>query len=1215
LADLEEILGRRAALRGVAIGLKKDKLAVIALDSALAEPNNLAALQDAGVVAGDEIEGLVEGNQLQPLAKPQAYYLALWERVPGKPIALRVKGRGDVALTLDQAIDERKPLLSLFVSAAADVANRQWIGWSPNGPYDAGDPAGAEKYIGWHRNTREAARPVSFSTAEGYRDEFLRPGLMRYLLATGDLATALRSWREAPAPPVGVTLGVDSANAEDGAPAEVAGQQLIRRPPTRFLATLDGVVPAKVRWARWRLRGGPLREFTRVQASSAETLSYEADIPAADRAWQRGDQSLEFVYLLKEEDAQERVESLPLVYLPPAPVILVEEPIDWAQPRDAVVRKGRFAVNAAVVPGDNVNAADLKVSLRHQGKVVPLAEGDLTVAGNRLRLTKEINLDPGKNEIEIWAENKALLEAYRPLKLEITESPVHRVVYFEKLELPPQISLYEVVPARGRTLSVQPGVPLTVATRTIRVRGRITAEQDLVAATLTLNDEVKATPLAGFDRAPNRRAFAFDQEITLVPGKDSKLTFDARTEKKPADKRPVLILKYQPELPKLTLSGPPAGVKVREATLTGRFEPTVDDYPFEAQVRVNGEIAEAKIAGAGGERSLTAPLRLRPGTNAIEVVVANDLGNRTAYKRSVDCSLPPRIVALPEPKPIVGEQPVFDLVAEVENPGDLDLRGARIESDKLPPRDIPVKEIRAQRTKPGSEVWSVTIPDVRLAMGRNNLQLWVFNSAGPSPGRSVPVEYRGPPLPARPVVTLVGPKTRPNQDAAPFSFQFSVTPSLPVKDLAILSGDGQDAAVAKVREERQLAGGGSVYEATVTLQRGVNVFQVRATNKGGPGQSEPVTVSYKPRTKTVRFDTVEVKEPRQVLRPRTENGRPLPDGRIEFGEAVAGTVTVLGYVEWSDDKDPELTDKKVRLIRVWVNDFEQFDTELGDVDPGQEGDDPRGPRRYFKADLRLNQKSNRVVLDFPGINLEAGTRTEFTVGCVKPELGQRLHLLIVAPGHPQGDNLRREALTALQVKEEDMTGRRIKAPAFQDGWVYGPLTQSANPFAIYGELLRIKATLRSSAGRLNDVVIVFFEGDSNQVQGDMLLLTQKDKRDTAVSCVRMRNILADVNGAKLLLLDNRRLAQRAMHGPPLPRPVAAGGDHIAVFELAWMEGLAPPAAARLMALLQKSLSRAGRLAQVTTDVGIEVQAQFAGKAQPTFNGTGGDLLLGRSAGD
>src|SRR5205823_4516867 len=152
------------------------------------DPANRAGLQKQGVRAGDVVEGVVEGGKPRRLRSARAFYETVWDLPPGGKVTLRVRDRGDVTLRVGQGIDERKPLFSLFVAAAAEVRaasagggpvgvkaeDRAWIGWNPNGPYDAGDAADAEQYVGWHQNTGKPETPVSFRPARAYRKEYRR---------------------------------------------------------------------------------------------------------------------------------------------------------------------------------------------------------------------------------------------------------------------------------------------------------------------------------------------------------------------------------------------------------------------------------------------------------------------------------------------------------------------------------------------------------------------------------------------------------------------------------------------------------------------------------------------------------------------------------------------------------------------------------------------------------------------------------------------------------------------------------------------------------------------------------------------------------------------------------------------------------------------------------------------------------------------------------
>src|SRR5262249_57803602 len=94
---------------------------------------------------------------------------------PGDPVRFG-SGDRDIPLVVDQGIDDRKPLLSLFLTRRGE-----WVGWSPQGPYDFSVKA-AEDLVGWHKNTGRAERPVEFQKAEVYRKEFHPPGLLGHAI-------------------------------------------------------------------------------------------------------------------------------------------------------------------------------------------------------------------------------------------------------------------------------------------------------------------------------------------------------------------------------------------------------------------------------------------------------------------------------------------------------------------------------------------------------------------------------------------------------------------------------------------------------------------------------------------------------------------------------------------------------------------------------------------------------------------------------------------------------------------------------------------------------------------------------------------------------------------------------------------------------------------------------------------------------------------------
>src|SRR5690606_30238754 len=87
---------------------------------------------------------------------------------------------GPVMATAGRAIDDRKPLFTLFVSPARRLADWQWIGWNPLGPYQASRHE-AERLLGWHFNTGDPQSPTRFADAAGYRAVYETPGLLEHL--------------------------------------------------------------------------------------------------------------------------------------------------------------------------------------------------------------------------------------------------------------------------------------------------------------------------------------------------------------------------------------------------------------------------------------------------------------------------------------------------------------------------------------------------------------------------------------------------------------------------------------------------------------------------------------------------------------------------------------------------------------------------------------------------------------------------------------------------------------------------------------------------------------------------------------------------------------------------------------------------------------------------------------------------------------------------
>jgi WD40 repeat protein len=153
LTDLDRNLGQHSTLSGITLKARAKNLVVEAVDEGSPASNVLKV--------GDTIVGLVskDGAGLVPVRSAFEFYDGLWNQKPGAEVLLQIErdgARRNVAIKVTQGIDEQKPLLFLFVTA-----KREWIAWTPIGPYDASSLE-AERYLGWQFNPKKFAAPVLF---------------------------------------------------------------------------------------------------------------------------------------------------------------------------------------------------------------------------------------------------------------------------------------------------------------------------------------------------------------------------------------------------------------------------------------------------------------------------------------------------------------------------------------------------------------------------------------------------------------------------------------------------------------------------------------------------------------------------------------------------------------------------------------------------------------------------------------------------------------------------------------------------------------------------------------------------------------------------------------------------------------------------------------------------------------------------------------------
>jgi hypothetical protein len=1085
LTDLAAFLGQRGMLVGVGVRSADGGLAVAHIDEGSAAGKALDR--------GDLIEGLVEGKTLHRLKSPLEFYDAISLLKPGQTVSLHVRGKGDVAVKLSHAIDDCKPLLTLFITRADESAAREWVGWNPHGHYDASDRK-TERLIGWHFNTGQPDAPAEFALADQYRGDYYREGILKHLVAEGSLSPALRAWekedraKEWPRPKMTVwshPLGPDPAHVD------ARGETLVRHPQDLLMMAVDDFPLRKLESVTWQVDGGPVRAF-----DAAPTRERSADLSRLP--WKAGDRyKIRVVLRTREAEPREYARELTLRYQPPPPEVALK-----GAGSHLLATKAGFKVQAKVRPAAAGQEISVRLSQRHQDKeLLPAAE-----QVQHLTIDQELELRPGDNLIEVAARNKGVLRDHQDLE---TTRKTLLVTFIpdDKKVPPPRIALDRVVPAGGgqpASVPIQPGQAAVVHVPRVRIEGTIDAPREkLSRAEWARGEARRGEPLEDF-RPGRQDHLDIDQELALEPG-HQVVRFTAKTPGSEAASGSVAI-DYLPPLPRVGLTeplpdtvlydegqGPPqVTVKVRV------FLPAVG-WPFVATVLINGKEVPHKV---DEQHTLSARFTPQPLENRIQVRLSSRWQPATM---AADVRLrylrPPRI--LKTEQPVVGEKALTDLVARVDSA--LPLAGESVEAE-INGDAFPVDRIEVE--KQGAR-WQVRLKDVALRPGANEGLLLVRNAEATCRLPGV-WKFDFKPTAAPPVVEVLDPAKNVTLTDGEVTVRFRVKSASPLRRVELVREGAaplrQSFDVARAKPD---ANGFFEWQAMLPLVSGDNRLRLEAVNDGGARQAA-VVANYLHLPVRLVIDSL-ASRGGQPVRPQVLSG-----GRLYFPTMPEGRLTLTGRVVWDHDGDESL--KKTRLVRLYVNGFQQVPAWLKPAGG-------RGRERAFTADILLNQaQGNLIEIALPDVPAEAGNRSEFRVACAHPARGQRLHLLIIGIGEKSARRLLAQALGALRARRD--SHGRYWAPAFDEVRVYGPLSGYVTPDQVFTQLCLIKKTidLLAREGSSNDVVWVYYKGaESVGRQGHFFLTSvsnyTKDLGRSGVTCDGLTDFFAETLGAQLLLLD------------------------------------------------------------------------------------------------
>jgi hypothetical protein len=193
-------------------------------------------------------------------------------------------------------------------------------------------------------------------------------------------------------------------------------------------------------------------------------------------------------------------------------------------------------------------------------------------------------------------------------------------------------------------------------------------------------------------------------------------------------------------------------------------------------------------------------------------------------------------------------------------------------------------------------------------------------------------------------------------------------------------------------------------------------------------------------------------------------------------------VWLVGRVRWSDPRARALDDRNLEII-VKVGDCRQFPVALG-----PRGKDREANVRTFRVPLVLIGPENRIKIELPTVSQQELSCREFDLACTAPVNNQRLHVLIVGVNVSDWAELKERVLDALVVDPRDRPDVQgeFKKPPFERCVLYHVLVGDVDRGKVEAQLVEINneiARLKRQTGWLNDVVLIYYQGEDIVVPG------------------------------------------------------------------------------------------------------------------------------------
>ena len=1032
----------------------------------------------------------VRGQQRQvPLTNARKFYRYVSDTPPGTTLQFETQAGGQrkmVPALVDRAIDQRKPLFSVFV---ASVTDNKWIAWDSVGKYVSS--ADADRYVGWHFNLGDPAHPVKFATAAEYRQQNFDKDLLQKRLDDGPQFVP----PPRPEPHVESSLWseddrialIDARNGPDNDYFSQTKQVQLTASISEFpLNSIAGVT--------WQFDDG-----NATPCSAAEPGDWRADLAGVN--WTPGPHRVIVRATTKEYPPREVVRVATVRYQRPAPGLKAVAPemvMAARTPVSANVTSELFAAGQAVkvVAGQAVKVV---ARHRHEGKEVAAKSWDLREMGT---LTWEVDLLPGENYVDWTAANDAPLANFERFE---TVSQHTTIRY--RVPKRPEIRVTGVFEG-DKPVVMTPGQPVRVDTPVIRLIGIIVTEGLLASASFgEATGDLKSLP----EFNPGRAEYKFEQEVRLTPG-TQHWKIEARSDSNGVDDIR-LETRYTPVLPALSAvslraeeDGPvlPSGRELAE----GRELPRVflravlkaheNFKPREITLTpiVNGQRQAATVlavpaAGIG----YSTQVELQTGENQIDLEMKDEWSVNVDTLRTVTYIRPPRVVALTVPASV--DTPFVDLVADVESPEDPLTRIEVLVNDNpvasLDKAEFPARggiECREQ----ADHHWTIKADNIAIPAGAVKITLAARNSSG----YSLPLAKIGDRVfDARATTRYAAPPKPPEKvrlkllfensavSSTEFQTRFRVQSETPLTSVRIRHGGEERRLKLPESMDRDVE-----FTEAVPLLEGENTITVEAENAGGR-VSDFRVINRLPVPSVVAIDRlIDVKHPdKPVLAVKTSAG-------LQFPTLDSGTVRIQGHL------DQQIAG--VQFLRIWANGF----LSVATIAQGK-----------FDVQVNLNRASNEIVLELPNQPSTVNSQLKCLVDTRQPDRSQNLHVVILGVTEDP-EKLRKQVLAAFSAASEVNNG---ESPA-GTGSVAGfkgvrdyVISGEFNDGVVRARMNRIRALMNTTA---NNVLLVCYSGEESvSATGEIELSTTTQR---TIRSTHLNNMVVNAPGAHLLLIDATR---------------------------------------------------------------------------------------------